>query len=174
MTNEKIEKIIKRIADDFHSDYDTRYSNVELKIDKFHEEFKTINDYVGYFEVYLDDYLDEFLERFIYMFYTQKKWIFSRIKNEILPEIKNLIGSNSLYIDTDKTAKQYLGKFIWPKIIEKNNLAKKALDLLEQHHYMKDGMPYKGQKDDLSKLDSVRKDLYKYSEEIEYNQFNFA
>jgi hypothetical protein len=172
----RIEEPIQKTADDFHANYNDRYGNVSLKIDKLDEEFKTISDHINYSEVDLDDYSEEMLERFIYMFYIQKKWIFSRIKSTLLPEIKRIIDLDPLYDyeDTEKIARKYLGQYIWPKIIEKNNLAQKALDLIDQQYYMEGGMCYKGQREGLSKVDSVKLDMYKYSEEINYDQFKFA
>ena len=123
--------------------------------------------------IYLDDYIEETAEFLIVNFYRYNKDIFSLIKNEILPEIEEIIETEVSCDDQDSEviAKKIIAKQLWSIIIVKNEIAQRALRFLGK---FRDEMVYKGQRKGMSVKNSIEKDLIKYCAGIDYDQFHFA
>lgn len=136
-------------------------------------DYDTLNWRKSTESIYLDDYLEETAEFFTVNFYRYNKEIFSLMKNEMLPKIKKIIETEDNYYDQESEviAKKIIANQMWVIIISKNKIAQRALSLLGE---CRDKMVYKGQREGMSKIDSVEKDLIKHCAGINYDQFKFA
>jgi hypothetical protein len=179
---EKNKDIIVNLIEEFKNEYLMKgWSKTPFRPEKnIFDSFKTLpnnynsrNWYKSRETIYLDNYLEEIKEFFVENFYRYNKPIFSLIKNEILPQIKEIIEAEDNYDDqdTEAIAKKIIAEYIWSIIIRKNNVAQRALGFLGE---FRDEMVYNGHKKGISKKESVERDLINACAETEYNEYRFA